>query len=175
MSIKEGFSLPELLITLAIVILLSAFILPTYKIFIVKSQAQVLSVQLLRALNLARSEAMLRGVAMTLCGSVNHVSCTGDWQAGQIIFVDEKQDGVVIDKEHVAYVFDAVAREGMLRWRSALGRSYLQLRPTGDTFDNGTFWYCARQEKTPRWAIVISQSGRPRLVEAGTELSGLEC
>ena len=28
--------------------------------------------------------------------------------------------------------------------------------------ENGTFWYCLSGEKKPRWAIVISQSGRAR-------------
>ena len=42
-------------------------------------------------------------------------------------------------------------------------RTHLQFLPTGMTHaENGTFWSCDKEQV--RWAIVVSQAGRARMV-----------
>lgn len=162
----KGFSLFELLICLSIISILLVLTFPNYSQFLSQSKEQSLSQQLLRGINLARSEARLRGDIVGFCGSVDHVACSKVWKDGQIIFVDDDQGN-----RKVLSVSDALAIKGVLHWRSALGREYLQFLPSGFTNgEQGTFWFCRENSKIPQWAIVVNHAGRTRLVYA--ELNG---
>ncbi len=145
-SNKLGFSLLELLITLSIIAILAVLTLPSYREFLVKSQDQVMSAQLLRAINLTRSEAIARNAVVSLCKN----------QDGYIIFSADK----------IIYKFRDISRDGILNWRAfPLDRDKLQFLPSGwPNAENGTFWYCHHAAKNPAWAIVLSQSGRARIV-----------
>ena len=52
---------------------------------------------LVTVLNYARSEAIKRGVRVTLCSSNNGTSCLGSttWDTGWIAFIDTNGDGLV--------------------------------------------------------------------------------
>jgi len=157
---QYGFSLIELLFTVAIAAVMFGLCVPAYNQFFTKSKESVLRMQLLHAINLARREVIMRGEAVTLCGSSDHVTCSEHWGSGQILFVDEKEDGRVIDKEHVISVFYSEAK-GTLHWRSALGRDYLQILPDGLAHtENGSFWFCPVGVVDPVWAIVVNKAGR---------------
>lgn len=153
---KYGFSLIELLITLFIVMILLAFFIPSEAIFYSKARDEVMSSQLLRALNLARSAAVTRGEIITLCKSNNQKTCAGDWQDGYIIYTDNK----------ILYSFHNSVNKGVLRWRAFPKHADdIQYLPSGMLrIENGTFWYCQKGIKKPRWAIVINMSGRARVV-----------
>ena len=177
MFFVKGFSLLELLFVLVIAVILFSLLMPAYHVFFDASREQVLGLELLRVIRLARSEAILYGVPMTLCKTVDHVTCSGRWRDGQMLFLDEKRDGSVVNKERIVHVFDAVF-DGELHWRSSLGRDYLQMLPSGLTrAENGTFWYCPRRSSKPVWAVVVNKSGRARLVLPGGsgELDMLFC
>lgn len=161
----RGFSLIELMITLLIIAVVVAFVVPDNKIFLFGAEDKVSSLQIMRAISLARSEAQLRGQVVTLCKSVDRVTCSGQWQDGFIAFVDEREDGVVANKENVVAVFNRVSRDGVLHWRSSLNRDYLQILPSGLTRgENGTFWFCPSKSNLSAWAVVVNQLGRARVV-----------
>lgn len=150
-----GFSLLELLITLIIIIILLAMSLPNEKIFINKSQDEVMSQQLLRAIYLARSEAITRNTTVTLCKSADSKTCSGDWLNGYIISTNDA----------ILSVYSNVTAQGVIHWRVfPNGRDRLTFFPSGlADIENGTFWYCNAPQAKARWAIVLSQSGRARL------------
>ena len=147
----SAFSLIELLITLSIIIILLAITLPSEKLFFNNTVDQLAAYQLLRAIQLARQEAMVRGSKVTLCQSQDARNCGGDWRDGYIIQANQK----------TLFSFKSKA---FIHWRAfPKTRTDLQFLPNGMTYaENGTFWYCD-QDKV-RWAIVISQSGRARMV-----------
>lgn len=160
---KHGFSLLELLVVISIISMTVILTVPAYQFIFKKSTSQILSARLLRAIQMARSEAMTRGIPVTLCKSKDHTTCSGAWQDGQILFVDEKQNGIVADKADVLYIFDKNF-SGTLNWRSSLKRDYLQFLPSGLTAgENGTFSYSPADTKNPGWKIVVNQAGRARL------------
>jgi len=157
-----GFSLLELLITISLMTILIAVGMVSHTGFPLRVKAEILNAQLLRAISMARSEAVLHGRPVSLCKSRDHLHCQGNWQDGQILFLDDHEDGTVVDKKHVLYVFNA-RHPGELHWRSAFNRDYLQILPSGiSRADNGTFWYCPKAGANPIWAIFVSQSGRAR-------------
>jgi type IV fimbrial biogenesis protein FimT len=152
---QRGFSLLELLITLVIIIIFLAMSVPNAKIFINKSQDEVMSQELLHAIYFARSEAITRNTTVTLCKSIDSKSCSGDWLNGYIIATNDQ----------VLSVYHNVTTQGMIHWRGfPNGYDHLTFFPSGLTdIQNGTFWYCVEAQSKAHWAIVLSQSGRARL------------
>jgi type IV fimbrial biogenesis protein FimT len=156
---KQGFSLLELLVVLSLITITALWIIPTYKTSLTQSEDHILSTQLLHAINTARNEAITRGIPITLCQSAHHEICSGQWQDGQVILIDDEPN----TEKTILYVFDRTF-PGILHWRSSLKHNYLRLLPAGEAEENGTFWYCHQNEKYPAWKIVVNKSGRPRLV-----------
>jgi type IV fimbrial biogenesis protein FimT len=161
---RKGLSLLEMLFVIAIICILVALAATQRGLFLTASKDEVISSKLLRAINVARSEASLLGVSISLCPSKDHMNCGGAWNDGQVVFIDADLSGTINGREHVLYVFDAHSRDGALYWRSALHRNYLLFLPTGMTpGEDGTFWYCSAKRKLV-WAIKVNQAGRTRVV-----------
>ena len=86
---QKGFTLIELMVTLAVLGVLLAVGVPSFADLIRNNRSQAAANELVSALNAARVEAVKRGKRVSLCPSVNGTSCSGTaWQSGWIVFVD---------------------------------------------------------------------------------------
>lgn len=152
---KKGFSMIEMLIVIVIMGLLTAGAIPLYQSFLSQAREQVLSSQLLRAINLTRSEAIMRGTPITLCPGRDDAICSGSWNDGYSIFTADRR---------LLFKFQNDA-EGDLHWRASLGRNEITFLSSGlVSIEDGTFWYCRSASVNPSWAIVVNKSGRARLM-----------
>lgn len=88
MKQQSGFTLVELMITLALVAILATIGVPSFMNFIVNNRLAAQTNELVSALNLARSEAIKRNTRVTVCRSNNGTGCGGTWNNGWIVFVD---------------------------------------------------------------------------------------
>lgn len=143
---RLGFSIIELLVTLAIASFVFVTATSAYQTFIEKSQAEVMSAGLLRVINLARNEAIMRGIPISLSKSNdNSIFVTCD---NQVIFqIQNKTDGNL----HLRLF--------------PFGQTNLQFLPSGLLHgENGSFWYCDQNKINPTWSIIVNQLGRARLV-----------
>lgn len=162
---SSGFTFIELLIGLAIIAVLAAFALPSFTALWQQNEATVLQQQLLRTLQFAQQEARVRHAAISVCKSNDGATCGGEWQHGQIVFLDNDDDGVIRSRDQILEVRQSSKQHAQLHWRGfPVYRDYVQFSPAMTNDDNGTFWYCASTQTKPAWAIVLNKAGRARVV-----------
>lgn len=89
-----GFSLIELMVTLAIAAILLMIAAPDMSSLVERNRVETYRTDLISDISFARQEAITRNQPITLCSSDDGASCllAADWTAGWIVFVD--QDGV---------------------------------------------------------------------------------
>lgn len=92
MKKHNGFTLIELMIVVALVAILAAVGVPSFREFIQNNRLATQANTFLTALKLARSEAVKRGVNVVVCASNDQTQCAGTWNNGWILFVDGNGD-----------------------------------------------------------------------------------
>ena len=87
---SAGFSLTELVMTMAIVAILAAIGVPSFKYVTASNRIASEINGLLGDMQFARSQAVKEGQSVSVCVSSNGTSCTGGsaWQNGWIVFLD---------------------------------------------------------------------------------------
>ena len=90
---SAGYTMTELVITMAIVAILAGIGIPSFKYVTTSNRIAAEINGLLGDLQFARSQAVKEGQSVTVCSSSNGTSCTGAgagtaWQHGWIVFLD---------------------------------------------------------------------------------------
>lgn len=97
----SGFSLIELMVTIAIVAILLAVAFPSFEGSLRSNRVATGTNELLASLSLARSEAIRNPAGAALCTSTDGAACGGDWNDGWLVWLDLNQNGEVNPGERV--------------------------------------------------------------------------
>lgn len=91
----RGFTLVELVVTLAVAALLLTLALPSFAELLRRNRLATANNELVTALHVARAEALRRGRPVSVCASSNQRSCAGstDWTTGWVVFEDNAATG----------------------------------------------------------------------------------
>lgn len=99
---SAGYSLIELMITLAILSIVLAIAVPSVRDYFANARRLTVTNNLIGDLSYARMEAIRRGQFVTVCGGAAGVCVTNnDWSGGRIVFVDSNNNGLIDAGEDV--------------------------------------------------------------------------
>lgn len=166
---QRGFTLVELLISLAVMAVLMTFAVPSFHSLMDSSKLTAASNALLSSMHLARSEAIKRGARVVLCKTANGFVCAerGGWEQGWIVFHDANNNGERDGNEVVIQRIQPLAASLRLTGNSTVAK-YVSFVSTGGTkqvgggFQAGTLTVCNESAGEAR-KIVLNAVGRPRV------------
>ncbi|MCC5858548.1 MAG: GspH/FimT family pseudopilin [Ectothiorhodospiraceae bacterium] len=166
----KGLSLIELIVTLLVVAVLAATVMPALGRTVAEYRVVAGANAFLAAIHLTRSEAILRSERVTLCASADGVSCTpgAGYHAGYLVFVGPPGPHLVVPPDAVLRSKPGSARLTMTGNGSM--EDYISFVGSGVTrqlngaLQMGAFRFCDGEHGR---RIVVSRTGRPRVEEGG--------
>jgi type IV fimbrial biogenesis protein FimT len=175
MDRHRGYTLPELVFTMAIAVGLLGWGVPAFRDLQLDAARTREVNQFIHAVYLARSEAIKRNGVVSLCPSLDGEWCapTGTpWQRGWVIFVNRDRDSPAVREagEDLLQVY-APWQRGAVR----ANRTTLSFRPFGQMGVTATFTFCDRRGSKAARAVIVSQTGRPRVSDRDPAGKPLAC
>ncbi len=143
----SGFTLIELLLALTLLAILTLMVTAGLQGLVGASRADSVINQLRTALNLARSEAVMRGTSVVICRvGANPQQCAGDqatgkleWGQGWILYQDRNNNKSLelSSGDQILRQFEPVPAGFVLKWNRG---DYVAYQPSGSLFSlSGSF------------------------------------
>jgi type IV fimbrial biogenesis protein FimT len=171
---RSGFTLIELLMALAVIAVAVTVAVPSLGAF-ARNAARTREVnQFIQAVYLARSEAIKRNGVVSLCPTGGGEACVParQWDGGWIVFVNDDRDSPAMrdSGEELLRVYE--------RWDAghiSSNRTTLSFRPFGQAGVTATVTFCDDRGAAEARAVIISQTGRPRVSSRNASGGALTC
>lgn len=164
---RNGFTLLELLVSVAVGAILLSVAVPSYTSFVQNSRQITAANELLGSLHVARDLAITRNVRVTACPSSTGMGCEAvSWAEGWIVFADPDDSRTLGADETVQRAVGEVPAGSITT--SEFG-SFVVYRPNGRAMaatasDNtGEFTICDDRGADHAKVVAIDFSGRPRV------------
>ena len=158
-----GFTLIELMISIAVAAILFGIAVPQFSA--VTQNARMTSARngLFTAMQLARTEAITRGVHVVVCASSDGEGCGASWSGGSIVFVDTNRNRHRESTERLLTQFSPDAFKNL---DVKGGRRLTSFGPDGRSGgSNQTLAFCT-PGRADGLSVVVSNVGRVRMGKA---------
>ncbi|MFK5914760.1 MAG: GspH/FimT family pseudopilin [Woeseiaceae bacterium] len=180
---NHGFTLIELIVTLAVVSVLLLTGIPMLNQMTTNNRLVTQINSIAGSLSLARSESIKRGSSITLCGSTDGATCdTSNWEAGWIVFADADNNAVLSStagtSEAMLKIVNQFSGGTTLRLSQSDSTSIIRYKSDGGLRDidvdatqtnRGTFTLCDNAlSTTTAKAINVNPIGRVSRAEGAT-------
>jgi type IV fimbrial biogenesis protein FimT len=177
-SYTAGFTLIELMVTIAIIGIVALIGIPAFSDFILNNRIRGQTSDFVVQLTHARSEAMRTATRVTVCPGTAGGCSGSNWENGWVVFVDANANAAVDSGETVIGV--GAALDGGNTLRSATFSTYISFRHDGGSTSiaggglAGSFALCdSRGYGDNARAIAVSASGRMKALAANASGSGI--
>ena len=173
---QRAFSLIELITLVAVAAVLLGAGIPGFRQLTASSAMTGAAGELMAHLQLARSEAILRDLPVVVCPSPDGLHCddTSPWNQGLMIFADRDGDRRRQPQDPLIRHHRPAGRDILIstsRWRRRL-----LFRPSGSaTGSAATFTLCHRDGTAAPRAVIVSNTGRPRIDRTRPDGGPLRC
>jgi type IV fimbrial biogenesis protein FimT len=174
---KNGFSLIELLTTLAAGVIVLGIGIPSLNSLLAGNHQSSEINTFVRNLHLARSYAVKTGENHVLCPSNDSASClvTTSWDQGFIMFQDDNRNGTRERDETLLQVNDP-SGDFAINMSSTQGRKKIIYRSTGRSAgSNLTLTFCDPESGIAPKAVILSNTGRARVSKTRWDGTALTC
>lgn len=172
---NHGFTLIELIVTLAVVSILLLTGIPMLNQMTTSNRLVTQINSIAGSLAIARSESIKRGSSITLCGSTDGATCnTSSWESGWIVFADADNNAILNSaagtSEKMLKIVASFSGGSTLRLSQSDSTNIMRYRSDGSLrdqdsdatrTDKGTFTLCEQSASTTTAkAININPLGR---------------
>lgn len=96
---NRGFTLVELMVTIAVVAIVIGIAIPSFNLMIVNNRSVSIANEFSDTLSFARAQAVTRPARISICASDTGTSCAGDWTDGYIVFIDNADSDTAVDPD----------------------------------------------------------------------------
>ncbi len=166
-STQRGFSLAEMMATIAIAAVTATLAVPSMKNLVDDGQRTTGTNKLISTLHAARSVAITRNEQVTICASSDAEHCNNaQWQDGWIYFVDHNHDRHVDTGDEVLGAVNGIADITIL---SQDFERFLAFRPNGQIMvdttaeNSGEMLLCDDRGPGFSRSLILHVGGKPQL------------
>jgi type IV fimbrial biogenesis protein FimT len=163
MKNHSGFTLIEVLISLAILLTVTSLGVPNFIDLTIKLRVDKEISLLYRLLLATRNSAINSGQTITLCPLNSNNQCSADWTLPLYVFTD-KNDNKQFEpqaNEKIITMKAAINRQDKLQYgKSRIGLSYAPTGHLSGWGQNATFKYCPINHANKSQGIIVATSGR---------------
>ena len=170
-----GITLVELVTTIAIVGILCGLAAPSFAHFMHDAGRTTAVNGFIHSLYLARSEAIKRGLIVSICKSTDGETCNhraANWDDGWIVFVNMDRDDLP-QRDSGEPILSV--NQGWEAGSITSNRLAYSFRPQVQAVVNGTLVFCDPRGAAHARAIIISHTGRPRVAQRDASNRALRC
>lgn len=159
----KGFTLFELLITIAILGITLGFGVPSFNSMIKSSIQTAHSEQVFVSIQYARHTSVTREERTFFCFSENGRDCDRRASRYLMVFIDKNNDRLATPEEIIHFnTFDGKTPNILLRVSG--GRDYMRFNANGTTSEPGSVQICPPSgEEEYASGVIVNFGGRPRL------------
>lgn len=133
--LHKGFTLIELVMTIAILAILLVVAIPSFRALIINNRITTQANEFVSDVTYARAEAVRRNTRITVCKSADGATCdtttATDWSEGWIVFNDPATYGVVNPPGEIVLRVRGALTSGVTLINSGTGFYYFQFLPSG--------------------------------------------
>ena len=162
-----GVTLIELLITLAVLCILSAFALPYLQKRLAAMEAFKVESNLRLMLSQAKQQAYLERQRLAICATHDGQTCDSQaWSKQMIVFRDHANANRIREPQEVIKTYVVIdAKYGHLAWQGSGGNNPVFHADSGlPRGGNGTFKYCSNYPEY-HFHLLMSDMGNVRIVK----------
>lgn len=162
LSKKSGFTLVELMVTVAVFAIIATFAVPAFRTIIVSNSVAFDRDEFFNLLQLARGEAIKNGTATTICKSSDGASCNNalGWNGGWLLFKDEDRDGT-LDAPGDTVIKAVAPLDGQVTVNQSNGDNVITFESRGLLLDgDGIFTFSHSEGTQYDKTVAVGLTGR---------------
>lgn len=162
---EQAFTLIELIITIAVLAILTSIAIPSYHHYMEYQEYNGLLSMIRSHINLSKNYAVLYHNQVTICSSSDFRSCENNqWDKAMLIFSDQNHNKKLDADEQLYTVMITNLKYGSLKWKGFGDPNSISFM--GDTGlprgSQGSFYYCSFNTPKNSTRFILSPMGHLR-------------
>lgn len=167
----QGFTLVEMLVTIAVVAVLAGLAVPSFQTLMVSRNLDSVADTLASDFRYTRSEAIKRTTFVSICASSSGTACAGSlWKDGWIVFIDDNGNGAFDAGDAIIRVQQTMSGIGSIASTNPINdRTTFVFQPSGWSKTASQTFLVASSGNAgvPARLVCVSNKGRAAIRDKG--------